>query len=260
MKIKSIIDTIEKCSLEKIILNSDSFREVISKLGLHPDGGGTNTKIRNRINDENISTLHFTGIKNRNIDGIKNHAKNIKRNIKEYLIVSNKQLPTHIKKRIINEGLLENKCCECGQLPSHNGKKLVLQIDHINGNSCDNSLQNLRVLCPNCHSQTHTFSGRNKKVNKTKNNCMYCGIEIYNKSTICKKCYNEKRKNEIKKNKISRKTKFNIDKDILEKQVMEMPILKIGKIYGVSDNAIRKRCKKLGIVIPKFKIGHWLKK
>jgi len=64
---------------------------------------------------------------------------------------------------IRKHNLLPDYCSECGILPKWNGSPLRLQIDHINGNRNDNRIDNLRVLCPNCHSQTHTFAGRNKK-------------------------------------------------------------------------------------------------
>lgn len=69
----------------------------------------------------------------------------------------------NIKQRLIRAGILENRCQECG-LSEWRGKRLSVQIDHINGIRNDNRLENLRMLCPNCHSQTETFAGYNKKI------------------------------------------------------------------------------------------------
>ena len=70
--------------------------------------------------------------------------------------------PNHVKRRLLAEGILENCCAQCG-LSSWRGKPLSVQIDHINGINTDNRLENLRMLCPNCHSQTDTFGPRNQK-------------------------------------------------------------------------------------------------
>ena len=68
----------------------------------------------------------------------------------------------NIKGRLLAEGLLENQCSECG-LTEWRGKPLSIQLDHINGINTDNRLENLRMLCPNCHTQTETFGARNQK-------------------------------------------------------------------------------------------------
>ena len=68
-----------------------------------------------------------------------------------------------LKQRLINEGKLEYQCALCGNIGEWNGELLILQLDHINGINNDHRIENLRFLCPNCHSQTNNFSGKNKK-------------------------------------------------------------------------------------------------
>jgi len=67
----------------------------------------------------------------------------------------------HLKRRLLHYGYKTNKCEECG-ISEWNNKKLVCQLDHIDGNRHNHRLDNLRMLCPNCHSQTHTYCGKNK--------------------------------------------------------------------------------------------------
>lgn len=76
------------------------------------------------------------------------------------LLSSNKRARGHVKVRLIRAGLLTNRCEECG-ITEWLGKRLTMQLDHINGVKNDHRLVNLRMLCPNCHSQTDTFSGKN---------------------------------------------------------------------------------------------------
>jgi len=67
-----------------------------------------------------------------------------------------------LKNKLLRNGLFENKCLICG-ITDWNGKKLNMELDHIDGNKYNHSLLNLRLLCPNCHSQTETFRGKNIK-------------------------------------------------------------------------------------------------
>jgi len=71
---------------------------------------------------------------------------------------------TRLKQRILEDDLLSYKCDICGNLGEWNNKELVLQIDHINGDNSDAVIENLRFLCPNCHSQTETFSMGGKRL------------------------------------------------------------------------------------------------
>jgi 5-methylcytosine-specific restriction endonuclease McrA len=68
-----------------------------------------------------------------------------------------------IKRNIIKYNLIPYECATCKNQGKHNGLDLTLQLDHINGVKVDQTLSNLRFLCPNCHSQTQTYAGGNRK-------------------------------------------------------------------------------------------------
>ena len=72
-----------------------------------------------------------------------------------------------IRKRVLEDGLIEYKCSICG-INTHQGKEIRLDLDHIDGIYYNNELENLRFLCPNCHCQTDTYGGKNTKNERTK--------------------------------------------------------------------------------------------
>ena len=88
-------------------------------------------------------------------------------NLDDILVENSNSDRGHLKRRLIREGILAEECVGCGTGPEWNGKPLTLALDHINGVNNDNRLENLRLLCPNCHSQTDTFAGRNVKRQET---------------------------------------------------------------------------------------------
>lgn len=66
----------------------------------------------------------------------------------------------HLKLRLISEGIKSDACECCGTGPTYNGRPLTLQVHHVNGDNTDNRIDNLQILCPNCHSQTENYSGK----------------------------------------------------------------------------------------------------
>ena len=95
--------------------------------------------------------------------GGRNTKKPIK-NLEDVFSGKRKMKSYNLRNRMIAEGYKENKWECCGTGEEWEGKVLVLELDHINGDHSDNRLENLRILCPNCHSQTPTFRGRKYKV------------------------------------------------------------------------------------------------
>jgi len=83
--------------------------------------------------------------------------------ISEICVLNSKFHNIYIKRRLFEEGLKKNVCEDCG-IENYNGKPLTMQIHHVNGNNKDNRLENLKMLCPNCHSQTENWSGRNRSL------------------------------------------------------------------------------------------------
>lgn len=142
------------------VKTSYSVAEVLQKLNLAYAGGSYKTFYAT-VKKSNIDTSHFTG--QGHLKG-KTHNWSPSQSIEEILVINSTYSSSyHLKNRLIKEGLLKYKCsiisCE---LTEWQGKKLSLHLDHINGNNTDNRLENLRLLCPNCHSQTSTYCGRNK--------------------------------------------------------------------------------------------------
>ena len=138
-----------------LINNSNSYAECVIKVGYASVNGRYGSDlIKKRCKELNISTDHFSG---------NYKCQFAKYDLSEILIKDSTYTNlTSLKNRIIKEGLLEYKCDKCGNTGNWNGKPLSLQLDHINGIHNDNRLENLRFLCPNCHSQTDTFSKRKR--------------------------------------------------------------------------------------------------
>lgn len=182
-----------------------------------------------------------------------------------------------LKKRLIEEGLKENKCEKCG-INEWNGEELCLELHHIDGNHYNNNLSNLQILCPNCHSQTKSFRGRKKIVEKNDKLIEITNVDdtiteindiiknnirprirdnrktnsnkqkIEQPKKYCKNCGKEL--NDIRKEFCSidcyneYRTQNSKRPSVLElAEIMEKynnNLTAIGRHYGVSDNAVKK--------------------
>lgn len=169
----------------------------------------------------------------------------------ENLFVENCNYSRQALKRHLHQFLnLEYICNICKLKPFWNNKKLTLQIDHINGVHNDNRLENLRWLCPNCHSQTDSFAGRNLKKDKIKYNCLDCNKTITKYGIRCRSCSNSKKMKMAKNKKIEWPSNEEISK-----LVWEIPRSQLAKQLGVSDKAISNYCKRREIEQPPR--GYW---
>lgn len=155
MKKKKIIE-LSKEEMEKLIIESKSINEILKQLDVNSNGSGAYKTFRNHCNRLGIEPPIYENNGN-SVIGPKIDLK--------FILIENStyQNISRLKKRLISEKILDYKCAECENIGEWNGKNLVLQLDHINGIHSDNRIQNLRFLCPNCHSQTLTYSGRNNK-------------------------------------------------------------------------------------------------
>lgn len=139
-----------------------SIRQILSKLGLKEAGGNYKT-IKNHIKQLN---LDVSGLKGKGwLRGSKNPKPKKARSLED-ILVDGSYYPTYkLKYRLLRENMLEYKCSVqgCNIIDTWNGNPINLRLDHINGKNDDNRLENLRLICPNCDSQSDTYCGKNKK-------------------------------------------------------------------------------------------------
>ena len=256
----------EEC--EEIVKNSKSIADVCRAFGVKPKGGNYKC-VKHLLNEYNIDYSHFTGQAWNK--GKKYELFNKCKPLSEVLVKGSYYSSNKLKERLLKSGIKEHKCECCGNIKWLD-KPIKLELHHINGDNTDNRIENISLLCPNCHSYTDTYRSKNKirydkkeasykelseeedllrkekkkisrrkfpskiekpKIEVQKRFCLKCGKELSNKQiNFCSY--------ECSKTFYSKKPPLN--------ELMEMLITyqcnftKIGKHYNVSDNSIKKWC------------------
>jgi len=198
--------------------------ELLRHFGMENKGGNYKT-CKKRINELQIDTSHFLPRTQSS-----NWTRRVtKEDVFKKLTENSVCNRSNLKKHLIKFNIIKYECVKCKNNGIWENSKLTLQLEHKNGISNDNRIENLEFLCPNCHSQTSTFAGRSLKKHKIK------PTEV-NPSWRFAPRY--------KTRKVIRP-----EKNILEKEIKTNTMVSLGKKYGVSDNAVRKWCKIYGIDI-----------
>lgn len=146
----------------ELLKKSSTISEVLFKLGYTTKGNSWGySQIKRRMTDLNLDYSIFKGksyLANKKPDKISEQ---------DILRENCKHQRTVLRRYVIKNDLIPYKCAICG-CTEWQGKTLSLELDHINGINNDNRLENLRFLCPNCHSQTSTYGSRNQQLNESK--------------------------------------------------------------------------------------------
>ena len=260
---------LDRETLKELVEKADAITDILWCFGL-PNRGKNYLTLKTRLEIEGIP-YPDTSFTNR-----KKHPKRYTKPLDELLVKDSNSGSSKLKKRLVEEHVLVDVCSICGQKPIWNGKPLVLELDHINGDYKDNRLENLRILCPHCHSQTDSFRGRSKRTyrltkEQIKENALKVIEECSNipqQEVLIYKCLqcNKPYQSEHTKQKycssecvhLSQRRTKHPSKERLQKLVWEKPTCQLAKDFGVSDKSIEKWCKKYNIEKPPR--GYWQKK
>lgn len=151
-----------KEQLSEAVKTSTSFRQVLSKLNLR-QAGSNYVQLKKYISENSLKTKHFKGRAwNKGLTGFHYYRIPL-----EKVLIKNRYSQSYkLKKRLFVAGIKKEKCEICGWAQKTKDGRIPLELDHVNGKRIDNRIENLRILCPNCHSLTDSYRGRNIKHRK----------------------------------------------------------------------------------------------
>jgi hypothetical protein len=149
------------------VKSSRSYAQVLSHLGIK-SSGSMQARLKKEINRLGIDVSHFTGMLWNKGKTILDDERIAGQKGTDIFVENSKYSKFYIRQLILKKDIIPYKCTGCGNQGTWQDKKLTLQLDHVNGNPQDQRIENLRFLCPNCHSQTETYCSKNQKFSPKK--------------------------------------------------------------------------------------------
>ena len=145
-----------KEELQKFCDESESLRDLAEKIGYNKNGGSSIKLMKEIVEKFQLNISHFNG-------GGRSKKLGKYRTPTEDYIKGKIKVTTHkLRLRLIAEGYFEEKCNVCGNT-EWLGEKIPLELHHKDGDKDNNSLENLEIICPNCHVFTDTYKTKNRK-------------------------------------------------------------------------------------------------
>lgn len=267
----------DKEYISNVVAKHQTYTDIIKDLGLQVKSGNFQTLLK-YIKIYNINISHLNG-KEIAYNKLKLANKKKLLSNENYFIKDVFRNNHTTKKRILTSKLKKYECAECNHPPTWNGKELILQLDHIDGDRFNNLLENLRFLCPNCHSQTETYGGSNLKkdfdfhnykeeikskdkiINLLKENGIEATIKFFKiSSSKFKSLCNIY---EINLNNYKKSNQSKIvwpEKETLQQKILNNSFADLSKELNVAGNAIKKHALKHGLFLPTtIHKSYWLK-
>ncbi|NBQ71169.1 MAG: hypothetical protein EBU46_20985 [Nitrosomonadaceae bacterium] len=227
-KKRSKIWTIAKTELADLVKRSSSLSAVLTYFELSNKGGNSRT-LKQRLSADQIDFSHIKLGCGHNTGRKFTDAGMTKDEVLSNVFVRHSKFTASTVKRYLKRFSLIPPACKCGLADTWQEKPIVLQLEHKDGDRTNQLLTNLTWLCPNCHSQTPTFAGRNN-------------IKVVHPPKISQ--VNPTWRTDPRP---ARRKVLRPDASTLQQLVHTTPMRAIGRQFGVSDNAVRKWCRSAGI-------------
>lgn len=211
---------------KEIVKKCFSIADFCREVGWQPRG--SNYKTFHRYEKEyGLDTSHFHLVNKNSLSGGVHERKTAEDYANGRYVKSSVLL-----KKMVSEGIKEWKCECCGR-SEWLGDKIPLELHHKDGNHFNNSFDNIEFLCPNCHAKTDSYRGKNIGKGRKSRKCKVCGKPItrWAKNGVCSECSHKTQR------KVNRP-----EKEVLESLLHEHSFVAVSKMFGVSDNAVRKWC------------------